>query len=303
MSEPTDKVSPERTQAKGSKKPRVLCVGAGGAKAGLVVPELAKRGAFVRGMIDNEDQREAVLERGADEIVVGSLTDTVFTKEAVEGMDAIFYLSPNGLENEAEAGKAMVDVAKRAGVRRIVFSSIFAPILSIPIHAAKAAVEEAILRSGLEYTILQPAMFYQNLTAMWDELIRTGNYAEPWANEARLGRVDYRDVAECAVIALTEDRLLAGTFELCAVESVDRNEIAALIGRIIGKAVNPVALDADEAAKSAGPAAPVLSSMFEYYGRYGLPGNTLTLRTILGREPRTLQRFIEELAASASSSV
>ncbi len=303
MSEPTDKVSPERAHANGSTKPRVLCVGAGGAKAGLVVPELAKRGAFIRGMIDNDKQRQAVLQRGADEIVVGSVTDTAFTKEATEGMDAIFYLSPNGLQDEAEAGKAMVDIAKRAGVRRIVFSSIFAPILSIPIHAAKAAVEEAILRSGLEYTILQPAMFYQNLTAMWDELIRTGNYAEPWANEARLGRVDYRDVAECAGIALTEDRLLAGTFELCAVESVDRNEIAALIGRIIGKDVNPVALDADEAAKSAGPAAPVRSSMFKYYGRYGLPGNTLTLRTILGREPRTLQRFIEELAASAYSSV
>jgi len=302
MSEAIDNSSTQRAHANGSKKPRVLCVGAGGAKAGLVVPELVKRGAFVRGMIDNDNQRQAVSEKGADEVVVGSLTDIAFVEEAVAGVDAVFYISPNGLQDEAAAGKALVDVAKRAGVGRIVFSSIFAPILSIPIHAAKAAVEEAILRSGLEYTILQPAMFYQNLTGMWDELLRTGTYAEPWSNDARLGRVDYRDVAECAAVALTGDRLLAGTFQLCAIESIDRNEIAALIGRITGRTVKPVALDADEAAKSAGPAAPVLSSMFKYYGRYGLPGNTLALRTILGREPRTLQQFIEELAVGSHAS-
>ncbi len=276
---------------------RVLCVGASGAKAGLVVPQLSKRGVYVRGMIENDSDRQAVLDRGASEAVVGNLTEAAFVEEAVKGMDAVFYISPNAVQQEAEIGKMVVDISKRAGVRRFVFSSIFAPILSIPIHAAKAAIEEAILRSGLQYTILQPAMFYQNIAGMWDDVVKTGTYAEPWANEAQLGRIDYRDVAECAAIALTEDRLLGGTYELCALAGINRIEIAALLSQIIGKNVKPVALDADKVLKSAGPAAPALKSMFDYYGRYGLAGNPLTLRSILGREPRTLQEFIKELAA------
>ncbi len=278
---------------------RVLCVGAGGAKAGLIVPQLAKRGVYVRGMIEKDSDRQAVLDKGASETFVGNLTDAAFVEEAVKGMDAVFYISPNAVQQEAEVGKTVVDISKRAGVRRFVFSSIFAPILSIPIHAAKAAIEEAILRSGLQYTILQPAMFYQNIAGTWDQLVKTGTYAEPWANDARLGRVDYWDVAECAAIALTEDRLLWAAYELCALDGINRIEIAALMSKIIGKNVKPVALDADEVAKSAGPAAPVLKSMFDYYGHYGLPGNPLTLRSILGREPRTLEGFIKELAAGS----
>jgi len=277
---------------------RVLCVGASGAKAGLVVPQLTKRGVYVRGMIENDSDRQAVLDQGASEAVVGNLNDAMFVEEAVKGMDSVFYISPEAVQQEAEVGKAVVDISKRAGVRRFVFSSIFAPILSIPIHAAKAAIEEAILRSGLQYTILQPAMFYQNIAGTWGQVVN-GTYAEPWANDARLGRIDYRDVAECAAIALTEDRLLGGSYELCALAGINRIEIAALMSQIIGKNVKPVALDADEVAKSAGPAAPALKSMFDYYGRYGLAGNSLTLRSILGREPRTLQDFIEELAAGS----
>ena len=243
---------------------RVLCVGASGAKAGLVVPQLAKRGVYVRGMIENGSDRQAVLDQGASEAVIGNLTEAAFVEEAVKGMDAVFYISPNAVQQEAKVGKMVVDISQRAGVRRFVFSSIFAPILSIQIHAAKAAIEEAILRSGLQYTILQPAMFYQNIAGTWDQVMKTGTYAEPWANEARLGRIDYRDVAECAAIALTEDRLLWGTYELCALDGINRTEIAALMSQITGKNVKPVALDADEVAKSAGPAAPVLKSMFDY---------------------------------------
>ena len=41
-------------------------------------------------------------------------------------------------------------------------------------------------------------------------------FAEPYSAERRMMRVDYRDVSGVAAIALTEDRLLFGTFELCA---------------------------------------------------------------------------------------
>jgi hypothetical protein len=45
-----------------------------------------------------------------------------------------------------------------------------------------------------------------------------------------------------------------------------------------------------------------MEKMFAWYDKRGLLGNALTLRAILGREPRTLKAYIEELAAPASPS-
>ncbi|TIU90484.1 MAG: hypothetical protein E5W03_00435 [Mesorhizobium sp.] len=39
-----------------------------------------------------------------------------------------------------------------------------------------------------------------------------------------------------------------------------------------------------------------LRAMFDHYDHHGLLGNPLTLRAILGREPRSLRAYLEELA-------
>jgi uncharacterized protein YbjT (DUF2867 family) len=97
----------------------------------------------------------------------------------------------------------------------LVISGVIHPVQSgLPNHEQKAPVEEAVLNSNLEFIFLHPTVLYQNYTAAWPEIVKTSVIAEPWSNDTRLSRVDYRDVAEVAAIALTEERLLYGTFEL-----------------------------------------------------------------------------------------
>ena len=45
----------------------ILAVGAAGKFAGLVIPELARRGARVRGLVRDPNQSDAVRKRGAIE--------------------------------------------------------------------------------------------------------------------------------------------------------------------------------------------------------------------------------------------
>jgi hypothetical protein len=40
-----------------------------------------------------------------------------------------------------------------------------------------------------------------------------------------------------------------------------------------------------------------MKPMFEWYDRHGLLGSALTLRAILGREPRTLRTFLKNSRA------
>ena len=275
---------------------RVLAVGAAGRAAGLVIPELLKRQAAVRAFVHKQDDDARVKKLGITDIVVGELSDKAAVAEALKGMDAVFYIAPVALEDEAEVGKQFVEAAKQAGVRRVVFSSVIHPVLSeLSNHAGKAPVEEALLASGMEYVFLQPAMFFQNLSGSWPRVKEIGVYGEPWSTETRFTRVDYRDVAEVAAIALTEDRLLYGTFELCAEGNLNRHDLVALMTEVLGRPVR--AIKVEPSALKGVP--PKLLRMFSWYDHHALLGNSTTLRAILGREPRSLRVFLEELNAMA----
>lgn len=279
----------------------ILAVGAAGQFAGLVVPELAKRGAKVRGLIKDAKQGDTVIKNGAAEVFVGDLTDRASINSALKGVDSVFYIAPAFMPDEAKVGKSMVDAAKQAGVRRFVFSSVIDPVISaLENHTAKAPVEEAIIESGMEYALLQPTLFFQNIARGWQAVVKTGTFGEPWSDETRFTRVDYRDVAEVAAIALTEDRLLYGTYQLCSEGNLNRKEIAALMGEVLGRKIEAVRprppANPSQNADSDKQISP-MQLMFDWYDRHALVGNALTLRAILGREPRTLRNYFEELAA------
>ena len=234
--------------------------------------------------------------RGAAEVVVADISDRASVAAALKGIDAVFYIAPAFMPDEAKVGRDFVAAAIEAGVRRFVFSSVIHPVLSsLSNHAAKAPVKEAVLDSAMEYTFLHPALYFQNIAKSWDRASKTGVLEEPWSNETRFSRVDYRDVAEVAAIAILEDRLLAGTFELCADGHLDRHDVAALMSSVLGKPVVARRIDPASLGEGARPMAP----MFAHYDRSGLLGNSTTLRAILGREPRTLRAYFEPFAASA----
>ena len=276
----------------------ILVVGASGKFARLVVPELARRGVDIRAMIHHAGDEGPVREAGARDVVVADLTNPTGVAAALRGVDRVFYIAPVTLRDEAVVGKAFVAAAIEAGVRRFVFSSVIHPVLgALPNHALKAPVEAAVLNSNREYTFLHPTVLFQNLAGTWNKIVETGVIAEPWSNDTRFSRVDYRDIAEVAAIALTSDRLLYGTFELCAEGWLNRHDVAALIGEVLGREITPRRIDPDTLPNDA----QALRPMFDHYDHIGLRGNALTLAAILGREPRTLRAYFEELAGSTVS--
>ena len=149
----------------------------------------------------------------------------------------MFLIIPAFAPDSAALGTGVVAAAQAAGVRRLVFSGVYHPSLSLVNHASMRPVEEAVYRSDLEFTILQPAMFMQGLLGGWQSAVEHGAFVMPYSKDSAMTFVDYRDAAEAAAIAFTTDDLVHGTFELAAGGMVTRSELAALMTRYAGREV------------------------------------------------------------------
>jgi uncharacterized protein YbjT (DUF2867 family) len=260
----------------------ILAVGAAGQFAGLAVTALSQLGARVRGFVRNAEQGNEAQRLGAAEVVIGDLRDLRSVDAALAGVDAVFYIAPAFLPDEAEVGKRFVEAVERSGARRIVFSSVIHPVLAELVnHAAKAPVEAAILDSGLEYALLHPALYFQNYARAWPTVVESGVLAEPWSAETRFSRVDYRDVADVAAIALLEDRLLLWNVRAVRRRQVEPGGGRGVIADVTGREIRAHRIDPD----TLGEAASAMRPMFAHYDHHGLVGSSLTLRAILAASP------------------
>src|SRR5262245_30983114 len=193
----------------------ILVTGAAGKSGRAVIRALARRGASVRAWVRRPDQAQSVRQEGASEVVVGDLADRSLLHQAMTGTTALCLICPNMHPDEVEIGSAAVVAAQSAGVRHFVYHSVFHPQTeAMPHHWHKLRVEELIFASGLPFTVLQPAVYMQNLLGQWAELQRTGILANPYPPESRLSLVDLEDVGEAAAIVLTQAGHLGATYEL-----------------------------------------------------------------------------------------
>ncbi|MEH1835675.1 MAG: NmrA family NAD(P)-binding protein [Nostoc sp.] len=214
---------------------KVLMVGATGKYASLVMPELKQRGVTVRTLVQDESKSDAARQQGAQETTIKDLQNPDSLRAAASGVDSVFHLNPAFAPDEAKLSVAMVEAAKASDVRKFVFFGVIHPSISkLSNHPAKCPVEEALYESGMEFTVLQPTMFMQNLDNGWSAALEQVSSSPPDSKQVKACYIDYRDVAEVAALALTEDKLGYGTFELCAPGMVNRVELAAMINMKTG---------------------------------------------------------------------
>ncbi|MFD1255935.1 SDR family oxidoreductase [Mucilaginibacter terrae] len=281
---------------------KILMTGATGEFASLVLPELINKQIIIRALVRSDEKAATAEERGAQEVVIGDLNDAESLKAAAKDVDGVFYLNPGFSPNEDRQGVAMVEAAVAAGVTKFVFSSVYHPSLSLVNHARKRPVEEALYDSGLNFVILQPSMFMQNLDAGWGKIAETGKFALPYSKQSKMSYIDYRDVAESIFMAFTTDKLDYGTFELSATGMLTREELAGMMSEALSRPVEAIEPAFDEWAQlvkiPVGPLYDGLKAMYNNYDRYGFHGgNSLVLNAVLGKEPRSMKDYLQELVS------
>jgi NAD(P)H dehydrogenase (quinone) len=283
----------------------ILVTGAGGKTGRAVIRALVARGAPLRAFIRNPAHEVALAAMGVREIVVGAMDDADAVARAVHGVDAIYHICPNVSPHEVLFARTLIAAATHLGVSRLVYHSVLHPqIEAMPHHWNKLRVEEMLLSSALDFTILQPAAYMQNSLAEWDRMVVRGIYRVPYPVETRLSLVDLDDVAKAAAIVLTNAGHSGATYELVGTPPLSQTEIAETFGRALNKAVRAEAEAVeiwDRRARRTGiddNARETLTKMFRAYARDGLVGNPNVLGWLLGRSPTSLAAFAARMAAA-----
>jgi len=190
----------------------VLVTGATGQQGGAVARALLTLGHRVRGLTRNTDSQasQALADLGA-EMVTGDFTHRDSLAAAASGVDTIFLMTTpfeSGVDAETEQGLLMTDVAKEAGVGHLVFSSVASADqkTGIPHFDSKFAVEEAIVASGVPYTIIAPVYFMDNAMAPWMlDGLKAGKLSLAMPGDVALQQVATQTIGEFAT-AIIERR-------------------------------------------------------------------------------------------------
>lgn len=275
----------------------ILITGASGKTGKAVIKALNKAGKECRAMVRRKDDAENVKGFGAAEVFVGDLIDKESLQKAAEGVDAIYHICPNMHPLEIQIGENIIQAALAAKVNHFVYHSVLRPqIEAMPHHWNKMRVEEKLYMSGLNYTVLQPAAYFQNILGLiQDNVLRI-----PYNVYANLSMVDLGDIAEAAAQVIREKDHFGAVYELCADEPISHAEIAALLGdEYRAEQINIKEWrDGAEKAGLGEYQITTLIKMFDYYQKHGFIGNGNILRWLLGREPNTIKSVLNKKAGA-----
>jgi uncharacterized protein YbjT (DUF2867 family) len=281
----------------------ILVTSANGNQGKRLVPQLLSGGHRVRACVQSNSSADALCKLGVQEVLVGDLADPAFIRQAVQGVSSIYHIGPTLHPAEREMGFTIIDAAREAGVGHFVFSSVLHAITTDLVqHEIKRDIEEHLLSSGLEFTILQPAnyMLAPRLKPVFEEHV----FRLSWSLDRYQSMVDLDDVTEVATQVLTQpNRHFSATYELAGPGRFTAHDIGKALSNVLGTEIRVERIDMASFIKARfGEGDPVTfahqqrvsSSIEKRYSNHDFLGNSNVLSWLLGRPATAFEDFVRK---------
>jgi uncharacterized protein YbjT (DUF2867 family) len=226
----------------------ILVVGSTGFLGSEICRRLTASGKSVRGLVRSTSDPEKVarLKVMGVETVLGDLRDPASLAAACQGVDTVITTATTTISmqpgdsipvTDQQGQLDLVQAACQAGIRKYVYMSIPQQMEPCPLTTAKRTVEQAVISSGMDYTILCPSIFME----VWLSPALGFDYPNAKATiygdgHAKNAFISLGDVAEYAVQSLDNPAARNTLLELGHPQMHSLLEVVRLFEQAGGKA-------------------------------------------------------------------
>jgi (4-alkanoyl-5-oxo-2,5-dihydrofuran-3-yl)methyl phosphate reductase len=282
--------------------PQVLITGATGAIGSLVVTRLLERSVHPRVFVRDVDKARRTYDRDVD-IAQGDLTDETSLGAALDGVETMFLVNTG--PDLAARDRSAAQVARRAGVGRIVKLSTLDVEPGVGTGVWHARGEAAIRATGIGFTFVRPSGFMTN-ALFWARSIKTAGLVRSATGEGKIAFIHPDDIADTVTATLMTPECNQESLPISGPTALSYADMTAIIGEVIGRPLRFEPMTEEEARThlmaSGDPPESVdyHLSIFRAIrqGRMGIV--TDTIRRVLGRPPLSFRQWVEENAAEFS---
>lgn len=221
-----------------------VVTGAFGFTGRYIAQRLLARGAQVRTLISHADRPNPFGD--AVEVARLNFDDPAALTASLRGADVLYNTYwvrfPRGkvtFDAAVANTRSLLRAAREAGVRRVVHISVTKPSLDspLPYFRGKAQVEQAVVESGLSYSILRPALIFGARDILINNIAwisrRFEVFGIPGDGQYRLQPIFAEDLADIAVAAAERDQ--NETLDTIGPETFAFDELVRLIARAIDR--------------------------------------------------------------------
>jgi NAD(P)H dehydrogenase (quinone) len=156
---------------------------------------------------------------------------------ALAGIDTLLLISSNEVGQRAAQHHNVIEAARNAGVRRMVYTSVLRADTS-PLSLAEEhrATEADLKASGIPFTILRNGWYTENYTASIPGALAGGAFLGS-ARDGRISSATRADYAAAAAAVLAGAGHEGKTYELAGDEAYTLSDLAAELSRQTGRTI------------------------------------------------------------------
>ena len=218
---------------------------------------------------------------------------------AFEGAEKVLLISSSEVGQRVTQHQAVIEAAKRAGVKLLAYTSVLhADTSALGLAEEHRQTEAALGQSGVPAVVLRNGWYHENYTAGVAHAVANGAHFGS-AGEGRISSAARADYARAAAVVLTAAEDQAGkVYELAGDESYTLKEFAAQIAEQSGKPV--IYTDLPEADYKG---ALLQAGLPEFVAELLANSDTAAAKGALFDDSRQLSRLIGRPTTSLASSI
>jgi NAD(P)H dehydrogenase (quinone) len=216
----------------------IVITGASGQLGRLVIEGLLKKipAAEVVAVVRNPDRVKDLAALGV-QVRQADYDQPDTLEKAFQGADKLLLISSSEVGRRVPQHRAVIEAAKRAGVKLIAYTSILrADTSPLPLAAEHKETEALLQASGVPFVLLRNGWYTENYLASVPVALQHGVVLGS-AGDGRIASAARANYAEAAVAVLTGGDQAGRVYELAGDTSYTLAELAAEIALQSGKTV------------------------------------------------------------------